>query len=501
MASCGLNPQNADFDLNQTLPEAKVTIYQEAIDKLGLMTSIYSAEPMKIMSKNIGDNTGTAQGTQFEIPQDITEMVKSTLNAIGGNVQYIPYDPEFVINSASTGYTPNQGNFDNKILPQVILSGGITEFDRGLVTKGDSLEFEVEVGSEYGLNFADQNKASLSSLTLDFNLIDFNTLTGIPRMQAVNGIKLHKGLKEDSIGFTVKSATFGAKGEIKKVEGRHAAVRLLVQLSMVQMIGRYQKLPYWTLVPGASRDPVVIDRVEEEFFAMAQPQRIAKVQELLYLHGYPVNPTGQLDSSTQSALQDFGSKHKVSAANIDKDVYLALFESVPITAENRQRRKSMGTLDMAALSPGISMPPPENTFRNIPSTTTVDSSDSGGVLTLNTNKSEFKIGETLSINFSVSDPMYVRIVLINSAGEQSTVFPNPYQSDSYCKPGTTYTIPPAGADFTLDIGEPAGTDRLRAVASRKPIPAEALYFTADGQFDDTRMAQYQVRASADYVIR
>ncbi|MGH8553802.1 MAG: DUF4384 domain-containing protein, partial [Methylococcales bacterium] len=118
-----------------------------------------------------------------------------------------------------------------------------------------------------------------------------------------------------------------------------------------------------------------------------------------------------------------------------------------------------------------------------------------------TNKSEFRIGETLSINFTVSDPMYVRIVLINSDGEVSTVFPNVYQSDNYCKPGRTYTIPPSGADFSLDIGQPIGTDKLRAIASRKPIPAEALSFTSDGQFDETRMAEYQVRASADYVIR
>jgi hypothetical protein len=39
------------------------------------------------------------------------------------------------------------------------------------------------------------------------------------------------------------------------------------------------------------------------------------------------------------------------------------------------------------------------------------------------------------------------------------------------------------------------------VASKKPIPADALIFTVDGKFDETKMAGYKVRAAADYIIR
>ncbi|MGJ0517180.1 MAG: DUF4384 domain-containing protein [Methylomicrobium sp.] len=505
IAGCGLNPQNADIGLEETLPEAKVTVYQQGISQLGLMTSIYSSAPLKIMTKDILDNTGTSVATNAEIPRDITEMVKSTLNGIGGNVLYIPYEPEFMQNTAGTGYS----DYGDKILPQVVLSGGITEFDRGLVTKGDSLEMEVEIGSEYGFNFADQNKASLSSVTLDFNLIDFKTFTGIPRIQAVNGIKLHKATKEDSIGFTIKSATFGAKGEVKKVQGRHAAVRLLVQLSMMQMIGRYQKLPYWRLVPGATRDDVVIDQVLADFYAMTQPEQIAKTQELLYLHGYSVTPNGQLDGATQSALQNFAGKQKLSSTNLDQNLYLALYENVPLSPATRQLRKNLDSSNFAVAprttfdlpltpKPAPAPAPAPAAPKASPSEIVVAET---GKLTLTTNKSEFKIGESLKINFSVSEPMYVRVVVINSKGEVSTIFPNVYQSDNYCKPGITYSIPSAGADFSLDIGEPVGTDKLRAVASKKPIPAEALYFTPDGQFDEAKMASYSVRAAADYVIR
>ena len=113
VASCGLNPQTADIDLNATLPEAKLTVYQDAVRKLGMMSVIYGSAPLQIMSKNIGDNTGTSAATKAEIPRDITEIVKSTLNAVGGNVTFIPYDPDFLANSINTGYS----SFDKKIIP------------------------------------------------------------------------------------------------------------------------------------------------------------------------------------------------------------------------------------------------------------------------------------------------------------------------------------------------------------------------------------------------
>ncbi len=490
VASCGLNPQTADIDLNTTIPEAKLTIYQDAVRKLGMMSVIYSSAPLQIMSKNIGDNTGTSAATKAEIPRDITEIVKSTLNAIGGNVTFIPYDPDFLANSLNTGYS----NFDNKMIPDVVVSGGITEFDRALVTKGDSAEAEVSL-SEYGLSFEDRNKGSLAQVTLDFNMIDFNTLAGIPRIQAVNGIKLHKAVKEDSLGFTIKSVTFGAQGTIKKVQGRHAAVRLLVELSMVQLVGRYQKLPYWRLLPGGVRDEVVIDGVLTDYYEMSEAEKIVTMQSYLHLYGYAVQLTGQLDSVTQAALNEFSSQFDKQNLKIgvNQETYLALFENIPVDHKTQYRNKTMKGLNTSYAQ-----------AQEVRQTTPIESAPAlnieGGKVALWTNKTDFTIGENMAVSFSVDKPMYVRLVVINSAGNVSTLFPNIHQNDSYCKPGVMYQVPPQQADFTLDIGGPAGIDKIRAIASATPIAAESLHFKQNGDFDESKMAKYPVRATADIVI-
>ena len=41
-----------------------------------------------------------------------------------------------------------------------------------------------------------------------------------------------KGVKEGELGFTLFGPTIGLRGSVKKIQGRHAAVRLLVQLQL-----------------------------------------------------------------------------------------------------------------------------------------------------------------------------------------------------------------------------------------------------------------------------
>ncbi|MCX8049465.1 MAG: DUF4384 domain-containing protein [Methylohalobius sp.] len=488
ISGCGLNPQNADRDLNATLPEVKTTIFSEAIRGLGRMNVIYGRGELRVMAKPIVDQTGTSLPTQGEIPQDISEMVKSTLNGIGGNILYVPYDPEFMLNTAQTGYS----QWGEKLLPNIVLVGGLTEFDRGLVTKEKNLNLSgtaEELGVPMGLDFEDTSKSSLASITLDFNLIDFNTFTGIPFMQAVNNIKVHKTLKEDNLGFTVYGQTLGLRGQIKKVEGRHAAIRLVVQLGIVQVLGKYQKLPYWRLLPNAEPDSVVLDAVREEFYNLSQPDRIAKMQEYLYIYGKDVAVTGRLDAKTQAAIEEFKTEHGLTSATpVSEEVYLALFEHLPLDFQAQARRKSVDSM-LANYQQGLSTAvareetvPPRPTRPEPVSPPKPAVQAELGEVKLWLSKQAFKIGEPMEIFFEVTRPMFVRIVTINSAGQLSTLFPNPYQNDNYVRPGKTYKIPPSGAPVSLTVGAPEGTDKIRAIASLEPISADALPLDEKGEF-------------------
>ncbi len=444
------NPQKVDITLKQSEPTEKTTSLTQAVYDLGLMTEIYDTDKLFIMARSIVDNTGSSLATGAEIPRDITEMLKSTLNAFGGNIRYIPYDPDFILNSANTGYS----GFNAKAMPDVVVSGGITEFDRGLDTRGKGLDVSLEGsvdGEAVGLDFASQEKTSTASITLDFNLIDFETLAGIPRIQAINNIKVYKGMAEDSLGFSISGNAIGLQGSVKKVQGRHAAIRILVQTSMLQLIGKHLGLPYWQLIPGAKQDPVVMGKIRLAYSEFDEKARITEIQKLLALHNYEIAITGLLDDDTIRAVDDYALKAGIESAGINEELYVSLYTSVPITLASLKKQRLLTKLQLA----------------NEANANTTISHD--GIISINTNKKNFKIGDEIQLSISLTAPRYVRVYTLASNGEVWDLYPGDKEHSSIVKAGELINIPSDDANYRLEITGPAGVDKILAIASSAPL--------------------------------
>jgi len=343
--SCAsVNPHKIDVTIKPEAPVMKKTSFDQTLMQLGKMTQIYGTDKMDIMCRDISDRTGTSEATGGEIPFEITEMVKTSLNSIGGNVVYIPYNPHSLIILREAQYS----NFANKKIPHVIITGGITEFDRGLELRGDNTNISIETGSidgtpdwfggdTIGIDMGKQNLRSVSRITLDFNMLDFQANSGIARMQTVNTIQVQKALAESELAFTLFGPTFGLKGNVKKIQGRHAAIRMLVQLSMVQIVGKFFDLPYWRILPDAEPDPVVVDIVTTDFCNMNEQSKSIKVQELLFIHGYDVPISKTFDKQAQIALHKFDPKYTLGNS-VDAETFLKLYFSVPVTNNALKRR-------------------------------------------------------------------------------------------------------------------------------------------------------------------
>lgn len=346
-----LDPKNVDIALEKTGPEVKLTSYTETLNDLGLMTEIFDTGELKIQSDPVGDNTGTAGSTGGEIPRDITEILKSTLNSIGGYIKYIPYDPAYIQNMNVTGYS----DFSEKLIPEVVISGGITEFDRGLETRGDGTDFGVDANftnaptwmpsNSVAVNYGNSGKQGLARITLDFNMLDFRTMAGIPRMNTINSMEVRKGLREKEFGITLFGPTFGRKGSIKKVQGRHAAVRVLVEVSMIQMVGKYLAIPYWKLLgDGTKPDKVVVKQIKRYYYSIGDAERIIAAQQWAYLYGHEVYLTGQIDPATQAAFQAIDPGFTPGSSVIGFDTFMKIYSNIPIDESTLARRKQLNTI-------------------------------------------------------------------------------------------------------------------------------------------------------------
>ena len=372
LVSCAsLDPGKVNMEFERLRPEPKITSYTEALMELGLMSKIYATEVLRVQSIPIFDNTGSSVSTGGEIPKDITEMVKSALNSIGGNLIYIPYDPAFVQNEMITGYS----NFQNKLIPDVVISGGITEFDRGLETREKSTDFSSRLTNEglpdylpyldedvpyptkeIDVRYNNAGKAGLARITLDFNMLNFQTMSGIPRISTVNSIEVQKVAGKKELGISIFAQAFGRQGKIKKVQGRHAAIRLLVELSMIQIVGKQLILPYWNLFgDDALPDRVVLETASAFYNSLNQSQKIAFTQQQLFLHGYNIPINGVLDKDTTAALQNYFQSDTPPDIFEVKN-FLKIWSSIPITKGTLERRH---LLDAALQPPQENQAPPE----------------------------------------------------------------------------------------------------------------------------------------------
>ncbi|MBF0474096.1 MAG: hypothetical protein HQK93_10275, partial [Nitrospirae bacterium] len=237
-------------------------------------------------------------------------------------------------------------------IPNIALTGAITEFDRALTSweQGTDVGAEASIGGlpkvlpskSVSLDYSSSEAQSTARITVDFNLKNFQTLASIPAMTMVNSMEVQKGMAKKEIGLTLFGPTFGSSGSMKKVQGRHDAVRLLVQASLVQLVGRYAGVPYWRVFGNdAIPDEEVIKSWKRGFLKLAPDVQLSLLQRYLNLHGYDVAINGTLDAKTKSAFSDFCSKHNIPSNQLDADTFLKIYLTVPINETTYERAQAL----------------------------------------------------------------------------------------------------------------------------------------------------------------
>lgn len=314
-------------------PRALASRYALSLEKFGAMLEIYrpSGRATYVQTRTISDSTGLSHPlVGSELPHDITEMVRSAINRIGDRVIYVPFHPDYVLAQAQ------QGAKLQLTLPNVLITGAITEFDRALSSAGKGSNVNLSVGGGRGRTdaaFERKATSTLSDLSLDLNLVDFEKQVMIPRMQAANTIRVLNQTYEDSFDFAIYGSGFGITSNTRYLQGRHSAIRLLVELSVLEILGRYMAVPYWRCIPGARPDPVVLQTVEKRYQGADRATKVKWIQETLKDYGFDIKPSGVLDDRTRLALDEISAKLKFPqrADPLDPGLFVDLFVNIPLS--------------------------------------------------------------------------------------------------------------------------------------------------------------------------
>ncbi len=90
---------------------------------------------------------------------------------------------------------------------------------------------------------------------------------------------------------------------------------------------------------------------------------------------------------------------------------------------------------------------------------------------------DYKVGDKIRICFHSSRDCYLTIFNLGTSGAITVLFPNRLFRDNFIEANRIYTIPDGGYNFDYVLGGPAGTERIRAVVSRRKVNLADINFS------------------------
>ncbi len=326
-------------------PYVNDVIYDEALDTIGRYINEEISYKRIVQSKPIGNSAGGE-----DLPFNLTNMVITSLSRIAGRKLIVaPFDPEFINNDAVTG---GRGS---RILPNLVIAGSITEFDKDIDAVENDLDLDLlldrgKPDTNTGLGYSNSKK--MSRITLDLYLLDYKTHAVIPGVSITNTVNVIEMKKGQDFAFAIYGSGIGIGGKIKHTHGFHRAVRNLVDYSILQLMGRYYNIPYWRAMGINDSDPDVINSLKHSFSRKSPRKKMLVIQKLLTNYDFKdvrnpdtgklyseLRPDGVNGKKTQAYIERFKTVYNIQVPGDDMEaLFISLVENLPLVPKDNNER-------------------------------------------------------------------------------------------------------------------------------------------------------------------
>ncbi len=467
LSGCMTAPHQAyTIEQPQTAPVRNLTSMDLALSCLDRQLRDYHPRPVHVTSTGIpsraGDKLVLGSGTDMlktSIGQlslsdtytyvDLASLAMGNYGTNGGEPTNRPLDPQSIANwigflrhAGGSG----EGHFN---IPDYNITGAITQADNNVTS--DTLSGGIDVGgggnAQGGLG-GSMNQGT-TVVTVDMHIED------IPSMEIVKGLTTKNSItvlrSSQGVDLSGRVSALGAHFNVNldRTEGLHQAIRILIQLGTVELLGRLAHVPYQQCLTGESVQANAVGKAQDAFDDLGDAARIRFAQQQLsaladpdrrapYYLG-PVN--GVEDAATRDAIARYQRNAGLLASGrVDLDLYRSLQHRV---AE-------------APTKPVPPVPPPPLAAPNL----TVQAVP-GNVL---------QPGATLRVNLSVDRDAHVQCFLQNDKREIFRIFPTADQPDDFLSAGQVVTAPSPASPRQI-VMDQRGQENIGCVVSEAVLQA------------------------------
>ena len=322
------------------------SVYTDALQDLNTLLRVYTAssdlDPNNMTYyhvKPIKDHTGVSATT--EIPHNITTLVRDAIAQVYHNVRYVEmYDYEDQTHLNVENALNNSGRIralvsgQERPVANYTITGAISTFDRNLQSTSDEKKGSIAFGQGSGNTQADasmKESSSFSRLGVSFHVYEPNGVSLPGKFGGEIDLWLAKNSKD--FGFAISGTGIGYAAEAVAMHGRHMALKMLTEFSVVQIIGNTRSVPYWR-IGGEKKifqEDIHVLKAWRDYYNYLNSNPNNKTQLIAFMQAQciangdeSVTINGILDSSTKQSFINFAQKYHVSARGVSYELFEAL---------------------------------------------------------------------------------------------------------------------------------------------------------------------------------
>jgi hypothetical protein len=433
-------------------PFRSITGFTPALRCMDNLFIEYGVRDVAMLVEDIFDQTKKVNaGTRDMLITALSDMTRRSralrVNAFGR-------DTTNVISFLASAQ--RQGAYE--AVPQYGIKGSISQFDEN-VLRGQR---DLGVGFQPFVNLGISRDAASSVLGIDLSVLstdDLSILSGVTSRNSVVVLRTGRGADGDA-AYHKFGVNFSLS--LSKNEGQSQALRGLVELASIELMGKLTKTPYWTCLGADAGHDEVKHEIDDWFYAMAadRAELIAYFQNQMRRRGFYQGPIdGEFNPAIDEAIANYRVALGLSRRALLDDVFFRAY----LTADHRSVARPAEPARHAAAEPARSMP--------------VAAAPAPGPavparlrLATASGQTVFKPGEPIGMTVQLSHDAHLYCYLRDESARVTRFFPNRFARDSLVKADQPLSLP-GRLPFELAIRRAGADETITCFAAPQELAA------------------------------
>lgn len=436
-------------------PVRSISSFSESLTCMDHMLRAAELPTTLISSKQLYDYSG-------KVPVAVKDMVVTSLSQmsrLSNAFRYVDYEVDIARQDTVQNLTTILLNNNQMQLqrPALYVSGAIAFVDQNVSSQRNTAGVS---GDRLDAGYSKSNTATV--VALEAHLGDFRTRTIIPGLDSANEVVI--GGAGDGVDLAGRIGTYGVRFNVGRdyAMGTGGATRTLVDLAMIELVGKWARVPYWQCLMLDQTNPNFQRQMRDWFVESGAAGQLNLVRTSLISRGYLSSSQGSLP------VNDPAMRDAIARFQADKGVVVSgviTFPTYEAALRNFVGLSEDGVLSRIGWSKDGMLPTATASAAPWSINLQLENPQPAGV------RPAFSEGEQVFLSATVSKASHLYCYYVDAAGAVTRLLPNALQTSTLVSAEQAVRIPDwmsANPGYILDAGKP-GNEGVLCIATASDV--------------------------------